>query len=317
MTNLIRTVVDNEHGLVLRKYTKRVFYKGLWNDETINARGHVTDLDGNPVATPFKKFFNVGEHETTSRENVLDRLKNDADIMFRDKKWNGHLSICYMHHGVMKNHTAGTFNHEFNVDDERIIRSMGYSEDNIPQGTTLMFEIIGLHDKHLMTDTHIAELGGECAVLLGATDENGEPIPREDYMTYFMSTGVTNLKAFGERVRISDELDQLSMFPETYLDLLFAQENTEGYILICPLDNWRVKVKTSWFIRNRYLRQFNHLKTSKIFIEHFDTGKAFDVIPEELYDNYRNICKVYKMMQSENQYLSLTDFTQTFDMSLV
>lgn len=42
-------------------YTKKTQYSRTWTPETRMARGLVTDDEGNVVARPFEKFYNVGE----------------------------------------------------------------------------------------------------------------------------------------------------------------------------------------------------------------------------------------------------------------
>jgi RNA ligase len=45
--------------LTIWNYTPNTQYSNLWDDITTQCRGLVTDNDGNVVARPFKKFFNI------------------------------------------------------------------------------------------------------------------------------------------------------------------------------------------------------------------------------------------------------------------
>lgn len=298
MADLIREVQNEELGLVLRKYTKRVFYKKLWNADTENARGHVTDLNGNPIASPFNKFFNLDENVKTSREAAIVELDERGYQMYRDTKWNGHLSIMYKHKGLLLNHTSGTFDHPFNKDDRRIIEATGFNEINVPESWTLMFEIIGNHDKHVMTDRHIAELGGERAILLGVHSADGRPIHRNEYMAHFIKHGVTELSTFGKRVRVADEMRDMGVTASEYLDFLLNQSFVEGSILYNPVTQWRVKLKTKWFIKARYLKQFSHERVQTLWLKHYDSGAAYDKIPEELHAEYKDICDGFEIYRN-------------------
>ena len=47
--------------LTIWNYTEKVQYESLWDDITLQCRGLVTDTEGNIVARPFRKFFNMEE----------------------------------------------------------------------------------------------------------------------------------------------------------------------------------------------------------------------------------------------------------------
>lgn len=48
--------------LLIWNYTPRAQFDRVWDDVTTQARGLITDLEGNIKARPFRKFFNFGEH---------------------------------------------------------------------------------------------------------------------------------------------------------------------------------------------------------------------------------------------------------------
>ena len=51
-------------GLFVVKYTRKVFYDGLWNDVLEECRGLVVDADYNPIVKPFTKIYNRFERGT-------------------------------------------------------------------------------------------------------------------------------------------------------------------------------------------------------------------------------------------------------------
>lgn len=296
----VRSVEHATLPLTLKVYTKRAFYRAEWDEETVNARGHVYHGD-KCISAPFPKFFNINENEHCQMDTVISTIEeriNNGYQVYLDKKWNGHLSIVFGYDGEFHNHTKGSFFHDFNEHDREVIKTSGFSDDIFgcfPEGTTFMFEIISDNDPHLMTTRHMGELGGRAAVLLGINNSKGQSLYLHHYLPILIQAGFKNLNLINQLHRIS--IDEFSMNTgmnvRQIIEYLYEQEDTEGWIVHEPESDFRVKIKTKWFVRNRYLRQFNHEKTSKIFIELFDSPKAFDKIPEELHEKYRFTLQTY------------------------
>ena len=87
-------------GLTLYVYTERCVYDGLWDLATISARGLILDLAATKiVATPFPKFFNLGERDGTA-----------PDLPFEvTEKLDGSLIIIFHHEGRWRTATKGAF----------------------------------------------------------------------------------------------------------------------------------------------------------------------------------------------------------------
>ena len=62
--------------LTIWNYTEKVQYESAWDEITLMCRGLVTDNEGNVVARPFKKFFNIEEnkHTPTDKFEVYDKM---------------------------------------------------------------------------------------------------------------------------------------------------------------------------------------------------------------------------------------------------
>lgn len=300
MSKFVRTKKHPDRDLFLKTYTKSAFYKKQWDEETINARGHVYDGEGNPLATPMPKIFNLDEHATTSRRAVVERIVADKEERLRiDLKLNGHLAILFHDGEGWRNITKGSFEHEFIEPDRELMRQVGFTDDvlaELPVHWTLMFEIVGDHDPHLLTEATKDIFGGERAILLGVNSRiSGKPITC--YEEYLRSLGCiiydisVPLASFMEMWEI-DATSELEV--SELLDRLLDLQNIEGHIIFDPVDNFRVKLKTHWFIRERYKFQFNHERTRNIFLKHLDTDLAFDKIPEELHDAYNRILDAFE-----------------------
>jgi RNA ligase len=96
-------VVYERHGpggLTLYVYTERCVYDGLWDLATISARGLIVDHAARKiVATPFPKFFNLGERDGTA-----------PDLPFEvTEKLDGSLIIIFHHGNAWRTATKGAF----------------------------------------------------------------------------------------------------------------------------------------------------------------------------------------------------------------
>lgn len=93
----------SENGLSLFAYTQECVYSKSWNEFTLMARGLILNpADKRIVATPFPKFFNLGERE----ESI-------PDLPFETfEKLDGSLIILFCHDGKWRCATRGSFSSE-------------------------------------------------------------------------------------------------------------------------------------------------------------------------------------------------------------
>jgi len=70
--------------LTIWNYSQTTQYEGKWDEVTLQCRGLVTDTDGNVVARPFKKFFNMEEekHTETEEYEVYEKMDGSLGIAF-------------------------------------------------------------------------------------------------------------------------------------------------------------------------------------------------------------------------------------------
>ena len=95
--------VNSAAGLQLFIYTPRCVYDDGWDEFTVMARGLILDeVAGQVIATPFPKFFNVGE-----------RRGDVPDLPFETfEKLDGSLIIAFHHAGSWRAATKGAFDSE-------------------------------------------------------------------------------------------------------------------------------------------------------------------------------------------------------------
>jgi len=303
---LVRKIDHPTLPLTISKYTKTAFHKRKWTEEVINSRGHVHDTNGNLVSCPFTKFFNLNETMGTRKDHVVDLISSHYHEAEVHIKYNGHLGILFNYQGEWINTTSGSFEHDFIKPDRNIIDENGFTPellDRLPSSWTLIFEIIGEHDPHVMTPIHQQELGRDsAAVLLGVYDSTTRQ-PVDNYENTILSIwselGCNTYPLFAKKHNFRDLVPvNTKEAIGDFLDEMKKWEDMEGVILHVPSIDYRVKIKTDWFIKHRYMRQFDHAKTKELFVNLFDSEKAFTKIPEELHEAYETFIGQYRTFES-------------------
>ena len=115
--------------LTIWNYTPKVQYENLWDEITLQARGLVTDNEGNVVARPFKKFFNIEENRHTPTEHF--------DVY---EKMDGSLGILFNYKGEWVLATRGSFTSDQSVKGTELLQKYDYNRLN--PDYTYLFEII-------------------------------------------------------------------------------------------------------------------------------------------------------------------------------
>ena len=115
--------------LTIWNYSEKVQYENLWDEITLQTRGLVTDNEGNVVARPFKKFFNLeeGKHTPTSDFEVYAKLDGSLGILF-----------YYNNQWVMA--TRGSFTSDQAIKGFEMLQKYDY--ESLNKKFTYLFEII-------------------------------------------------------------------------------------------------------------------------------------------------------------------------------
>ena len=115
--------------LTIWNYTEKVQYEGLWDEITLQTRGLVTDNEGNVVARPFKKFFNIeeGKFEPTEKFEVWEKM-------------DGSLLIVFWYEGKWIVATRGSFTSDQAIKGIELLKK--YNTDIMFRHLTYCFEII-------------------------------------------------------------------------------------------------------------------------------------------------------------------------------
>ena len=115
--------------LTIWNYTPKVQYENIWDEITLQCRGMVTDDNGNVVARPFKKFFNIeeGKHTPTSEFEVYEKM-------------DGSLGILFNYEGEWIFATRGSFTSEQSIKGFEMLENYNY--EKLHKDYTYLFEII-------------------------------------------------------------------------------------------------------------------------------------------------------------------------------
>jgi RNA ligase len=178
--------------LTIWNYTEKVQYENLWDEVTLMCRGLVTDNEGDIVATPFQKFFNIeeGKFEPTENFEVFEKM-------------DGSLGIVFWYRGQWVVATRGSFTSDQAIKAKELLRK--YNTDIMFRHLTFCFEIIYPENRIVLDYGNDEKL-----VLLGTFDKNGKEIDVEMWSQYGFDVvkkydGIKDYKQLKEMVKNDQE----------------------------------------------------------------------------------------------------------------
>lgn len=164
--------VDGAADLQLFIYTPRCVYDDGWDEFTVMARGLILDeAAGQVVATPFPKFFNVGEQ----RGDVPD-LPFEAF-----EKLDGSLIIAFHHAGRWRAATKGALDSEQAVWAQARFDAADLS--SLTPGTTYLFEAVYPENRIVVRYEEPA------LVMLAAYDGDGRELTYDEILATCRALG--------------------------------------------------------------------------------------------------------------------------------
>ena len=273
-----------EVDLWILNYTQNAQFSGLWTHETMLCRGLVVDKDWNVKARPFKKFFNLEQHETIPGIAPLPWAKGYTI----EEKMDGSLGILYWMGEYGKSEpriaTRGSFTSDQAIKATEMLRKIPVPYTTMFQeGYTYLFEIL-YPENRIVVDYH----GKEELVLLSAMN---------------IETGKEAEPAYeGFRRPIFYPADTPK---EVLIDLVPNDGSIEG-LVVRFTDGQRVKVKTEEYVR---LHRLLTGVSNKSIWELLKAGSLLDEIiervPDEFYDWVKQVKdglekKHYELMLEAN-----------------
>lgn len=229
-------------------YSQKAQYSGYWDEYTIIARGLITDSQGNIIARPFKKFFNLEEHTEEIPEKIIDITE----------KMDGSLGILFFIDEKPYLSTRGSFSSEQAIKGTEILHKK-YSHINFDKNTTYLFEII-YPENRIVVDY----AGSEDLTLLAMIDtKSGVDLPLQDIGIPLVKRyeGITDIKTLKG----------------------LEEKNREGFVV--RFDNGlRLKVKFTEYVRlHRILTGVNTKNIWEYLKDKKDFNELLDKVPDEFY----------------------------------
>ncbi|MEM1135392.1 MAG: RNA ligase [Bacteroidota bacterium] len=250
---LITLRANKTETLFIANYTPIVQYERLWDDLLIQCRGMILDAQGKTIARPFKKFFNIEEHQP-------EEIPNESFEVY--DKLDGSLGILYFEKGEAKIATRGSFQ---SIQAEKATKLL-YSQykeylAHFNEQHTYLFEIIYPENRI------VVDYGKEEKLVLLAiiASQTGEELSTDDF-------------DFPDKVKRYDGIKDLSKIRE------LEDNKREGFVVKFE-SGFRIKVKFSEYVRlHRIITQVSN----KTIWEHLKDNKPFDEllnrVPDEFYD---------------------------------
>jgi RNA ligase len=189
-------------GLTLFIYTNHCVYEGTWDIYSIIARGLILDESGRRiVATPFPKFFNLGE-----RQGFIPDLPFEAF-----EKLDGSLIIIFYHDRAWQCATKGAFDSAQAVWARR--RMEGLDLSHLRPGTTYLAEAV-YPENRIVVRYQNAEL-----VMLAAYDEQGVELTYDQLLSACEPIGwrVAGRAAFSTLKELVTHTEMLPVSAEGYV----------------------------------------------------------------------------------------------------
>ena len=245
--------------LWIYNYTPKCQFDRLWDQYTLMCRGLILNKKGDIIARPFKKFFNLGEHEGTLP---------DGEFKIYDKL-DGSLGILYWIGKKIYIATRGSFESEQAIKGTEILRKYERAGDiYLPYNKTYLFEIIYPGNRIV-----IDYKGREDLILLAVIDTltGDEEDLHEFCINVFPSADEVNLKINNNKV---SDLNRLKDFTE---------DNAEGFVIKWR-NGLRLKVKFDEYVRlHRLITGITERRIWDMLRNEESLDELLERVPDEFY----------------------------------
>ena len=256
----------NNDGLQLWNYTDRCVYEKMWTPITISARGLIVDpANQKIVATPFPKFFNLGERP--------DAVPSTPFEVF--EKVDGSLIIIFFHNEKWQTTTRGAFGTEQAKWAEKKLESLNLAALEI--GTTYLAEAVYAENR-IVVSYDEPQL-----VLLSAYNNKGQELNGSDVDDVASRLRTRAAKRY-QFESMSQILEAASSLPRS----------EEGYVLRFESGH-RLKVKGAEYRRiHALISRVTPLAIWEMILNRDDLNSIRRDIPEEYWRDFDDIRAIFE-----------------------
>jgi RNA ligase len=239
--------------LTIWNYSQTTQYESKWDEITLQCRGLVTDTEGNIVARPFRKFFNMeeGKHTPTSEFDVYEKM-------------DGSLIIIFWYDGGWVVASRGSFTSEQAVAAKRIF--FDELDHNFSIGITYLFEFTARWNRIVVDYGEKENL-----TLLGAirTDDGDEA-----------SWEVLKKIGDGARCDVVKKYDGILNYSELKDKI---QQNEEGFVIRFS-NGERMKIKGEEYLRlHKVMTEVSTKSVWEVLFNGDSMENLLNDVPDEFY----------------------------------
>ncbi len=241
----------SDYPLTIYNYSRSCQYKNYWDNITLACRGLVLDDNGNVIALPFAKFFNLEE----LGEEKIPQIGFDVF-----EKLDGSLGICYYYQDRWHIATRGSFNSDQAVRASQMLKE--YDLSILNPDNTYLFEIIYAENRI------VCKYDYEDLIMLAAINRN---TGKEEniYEVGYDHSGFKLVKHY-------DGVTDFNYLKES------ISENREGYVIRFH-NGFRLKIKGTEYVR---LHRLIGNITSKSIWAALQNNISIESILESIPDEY-------------------------------
>jgi len=226
VAGLLRKDASDDGKLAIYTYTDQCTYDKLWDEITVNSRGHIFNVEtGECVARPMRKFWNLGENPSVA----FEALPWDEPYEIFEKM-DGWMSSLFRHNGRFRIASRGSFHSQGATWATEFIQKIDWSF--LPDEATIVFEMISPALKIILDYGDMSTL----VVLCGFDRHAGDEYPRCVMEEWAAKAGLPIVKKY-EGLTIHD-----------CLRLQKELKDKEGFVIRFK-DGTRVKVKGDWYVK--------------------------------------------------------------------
>lgn len=266
---LLRSQKHPTLPLEIWNYTEKVQYDDLWDEITLSHRGTVRDLNGNLIAKPFNKFFNIEQNR-----------HKESDFFEVYDKMDGSLGILFNYQGEWVLATRGSFTSEQAMRGRKILENFNYS--HLSKDLTYCFEIIYPENRIVL------DYGNkESLVLLAIFDLQGNEYPIDGYSSTFEIVKKYDFQDYKEIQKLN-------------------WNNSEGFIVrFC--NGERCKIKFENYVElHRKLSSISEKAVWELICERKSIKEFLDITPDEFHDQIKKwYCSI--MLSFSNNKIRVTN----------
>lgn len=266
------------NGICSYNYTNKAFFQGVWDNQTVHARGLFCRGD-QVVARSYDKFFAVGERPETQEDVLFSNLEYPVNVF---RKENGYLGIVSYDPEVDDLFIASKSTNEGDFANRlrEILYSGAYDVDTLKcilkiDNVSAVFEVI---DPDF--DPHIVEYHNPQLVLLDLIYNDFE-YSHEVYHYIIQVAKAVGVKCKLWMKTIYDEKEMRQFYQQ-----MKSTKNMEGFV--CEdAGGYMFKVKTNWY------KYWKRMRSVRDAIYHKKTRS-------QIWQRYRlneNDTEVYDMME--------------------